>query len=97
MDFIPLLKSKKSAIEDCQHTIELTEEKRQQIKQDLQLIKYGSWGTKGALVLGIVLGVDWKTKVSIMRREVPLAVGAILLSAISDYLVLEHVWGKHEK
>lgn len=67
------------------------------MKHHLQMIDYCSWATKGAIVLGVLLGVDWKKKVSLTRRELPLAFGAIALSAISDYLVLEHVWSQHEK
>lgn len=61
------------------------------------MIEYTSYGTKGAILLGILLGVDWKKKVSVTRREVPLALAAIALCAASDFLVLEHVWAQHEK
>jgi len=41
------------------------------------------------------LGVDWKKKIPIYRREIPLALGAIAFSALSDFLLIEHIWGKH--
>ncbi len=97
MDFIPLLRAKKNALDDCKGSLELPPEKRTQMQHHLQMIQYTSWGTKGAILLGILVGVDWKRKVSVTRREVPLALGAIALCAVSDYLVLEHVWGQHEK
>ena len=95
MDFIPLLKAKKNAIFDCKTSTELSPQKRQQMEDDLQMIEYSSWGTKGAIALAIILGVDWKKKIPVYRREIPLALGAIAISALSDFLVLEHFWGKH--
>lgn len=67
------------------------------MEDDLQMIQYSSWGTKGAIALAIILGVDWKKKIPVYRREIPLALGAIAISALSDFLVLEHFWGKHQK
>ena len=59
------------------------------------MIDYGSWATKGVLALAIISGVDWKRKVPILKREIPLALGAITLSAVSDYFVLEYFWSQH--
>lgn len=48
------------------------------------------------LITGIVFGVNWKREVPFTRRELPLALGAIAVSALSDFLVSNYVWGQHE-
>jgi len=52
--------------------------------------------TKGTLLFAIVFGINWKKEVPFARRELPLAIGAIALSALSDYMVNEYVWKQHE-
>lgn len=96
MDFIPLLKAKKNALRDCQDTDQLAPAKRQQIKNNLQIVEYSPWVTKGTILLAIILGVNWKKQVPMSRRQLPLAVAAIAISALSDYLVLDYVWKQHE-
>jgi len=45
---------------------------------------------------GIIFGVNWKKEVPFTRRELPLAFGAIAVSALSDFLVSNYVWRQHE-
>lgn len=46
--------------------------------------------------MAIMFGVNWKKEVPFSRRELPLAVGAIVVSALSDFLFNDFVWRQHE-
>ena len=63
----------------------------------MKILDYAPWITKGSIILGIVLGGNGKKPVPMTRRELPLAVTAIALSAVSDYFVVEWVWNQHEQ
>ncbi len=43
-----------------------------------------------------MFGVNWKKEVPFSRRELPLAVAAIAVSALSDFLFNDYVWRQHE-
>lgn len=62
----------------------------------LQILNTWPWITKGAIFVGIVFGVNWKKAVPFTKRQLPLAVGAILLSAASDFLINDYIWKKHQ-
>lgn len=39
--------------------------------------------------------VDWKKEKPIMKREVPLVLGAIFISALADIMAVNFVWSKY--
>lgn len=96
MDFIPLLRLRKNAIRDCSTAEELSPELRAKLVENLKVLDVVPWASKGVVLLGIVLGVDWRKSVPMSRRELPLAAAAIGFCALSDYLASEYVWRQHE-
>jgi len=44
----------------------------------------------------IAFSINWKKPAPITRRELPLALGAIAISALSDFAVMDYVWKQHE-
>lgn len=96
MEFIPLLRLRKNAIRDCSTADEVPLERRNKLQESLKLLEAAPWISKGIVVLGIVLGVDWKKQVPMSRREIPLAAAAIAFCAFSDYVTSEYIWRQHE-
>lgn len=96
MDFIPLLRQRKNALRDCANAQQLTPERRTKIQQNLSILDSVPWFTKGAIVLGVIFGVDWKKTVPFSKRQLPLAIGFVAVSAISDYMINNYVWKQHE-
>ena len=68
MDFIPILKHRRKALEDCAESEETSPAIRQEMTENLKVLGWGPWATKGLLLLGIVLGVNWKKQVPLTRR-----------------------------
>jgi hypothetical protein len=66
------------------------------LRENVKLLDYAPWGTKLVIAFGIILGVNWKKDVPFTRRELPLAVGAIVVSTLSDYLMSDYIWKQHE-
>lgn len=69
---------------------------RESIYQSLKLMNYSSWAAKGLILTSAVFFVDWKKKVSFVKREIPLTIGALVFCALTDYAASELAWRRHE-
>lgn len=56
---------------------------------------YVSYAAKGLILTSAIFLVDWKKKVPLTKREIPLTLGALAITALSDFAINEFVWRKH--
>jgi hypothetical protein len=68
MEYISLLKNRKSAMEETAKSVDVDPKERESINQSLQLMNYSSWAAKGLILTSAVFLVDWKKKVPLTKR-----------------------------